>query len=58
MGVIFAALSDRVADGQRGRAMGWIITGQSLSEPMMMATKGCLSDIVSPFREVPGYPGE
>lgn len=31
MGVIFAALSDRVADGQRGRAMGWIITGQSLS---------------------------
>ena len=31
MGVIFAAMSDRVADGQRGRAMGWIITGQSLA---------------------------
>jgi predicted MFS family arabinose efflux permease len=31
MGVIFAALSDRVHDGQRGRAMGWVITGQSLA---------------------------
>jgi DHA1 family inner membrane transport protein len=31
MGVIFAAMSDRVADRQRGRAMGWIITGQSLA---------------------------
>ena len=31
MGVIFAALSDRVRDGQRGRAMGWVITGQSLA---------------------------
>ncbi len=31
MGVIFAAVSDRVQGRQRGRAMGWIITGQSLA---------------------------
>jgi DHA1 family inner membrane transport protein len=31
MGVIFAAVSDRVSDRQRGRAMGWVITGQSLA---------------------------
>jgi MFS transporter, DHA1 family, inner membrane transport protein len=31
MGVIFAAVSDRVGEAQRGRAMGWIITGQSLA---------------------------
>lgn len=31
MGTVFAAASDRVSPGQRGRALGWIITGQSLS---------------------------
>lgn len=31
MGVIFAAVSDQVPAAQRGRALGWIITGQSLS---------------------------
>ncbi len=31
MGTVFAAASDRVPPGQRGRALGWIITGQSLS---------------------------
>lgn len=31
MGVIFAAVSDLVPGAQRGRALGWIITGQSLS---------------------------
>ncbi len=31
MGVIFAAVSDRVAENRRGRALGWIMTGQSLA---------------------------
>lgn len=31
MGVIFAAVSDRVGEGQRGRALGGIMTGQSLA---------------------------
>ena len=31
MGTVFATVSDQVAPGQRGRALGWIITGQSLS---------------------------
>ncbi|MBL8697532.1 MAG: MFS transporter [Alphaproteobacteria bacterium] len=31
MGVIFAAVSDHVPPDRRGRALGWIITGQSLS---------------------------
>jgi DHA1 family inner membrane transport protein len=31
MGTVFAAVSDRVAPAQRGRALGWVITGQSLS---------------------------
>jgi predicted MFS family arabinose efflux permease len=31
MGTVFAAVSDRVPPGQRGRALGWVITGQSLS---------------------------
>jgi predicted MFS family arabinose efflux permease len=31
MGTVFAAVSDRVAPGQRGRALGWVLTGQSLS---------------------------
>ena len=31
MGVVFAAVSDRVPVAQRGGALGWVITGQSLS---------------------------
>ena len=31
MGTVFAAVSDRVPTAQRGRALGWVITGQSLS---------------------------
>ncbi|MBI3458266.1 MAG: MFS transporter, partial [Candidatus Rokubacteria bacterium] len=31
MGTVFAAVSDHVAPAQRGRALGWVITGQSLS---------------------------
>jgi predicted MFS family arabinose efflux permease len=31
MGTVFAAVSDRVPIAQRGRALGWVITGQSLS---------------------------
>jgi MFS transporter, DHA1 family, inner membrane transport protein len=31
MGTVFATVSDGVAASQRGRALGWIITGQSLS---------------------------
>lgn len=31
MGTVFAAVSDRVPGGQRGRALGWVLTGQSLS---------------------------
>jgi MFS transporter, DHA1 family, inner membrane transport protein len=31
MGTVFAAVSDRVPPAQRGRALGWVITGQSLS---------------------------
>ena len=31
MGTVFAAVSDRVRLAQRGRALGWVITGQSLS---------------------------
>jgi DHA1 family inner membrane transport protein len=31
MGTIFAEVSARVPDGQRGRAMGWVMTGQSLT---------------------------
>ena len=31
MGTVFAAVSDHVASGARGRALGWVITGQSLS---------------------------
>ncbi len=31
MGTVFAAVSDRVAVAQHGRALGWVITGQSLS---------------------------
>jgi len=31
MGTVFAAVSDRVPPAQRGRAVGWVITGQSLS---------------------------
>lgn len=31
MGTVFAAVSDHVPAGQRGRALGWVITGQSLS---------------------------
>jgi DHA1 family inner membrane transport protein len=31
MGVIFAAVSDRVAEAGRGRALGWVISGQSLA---------------------------
>ena len=30
-GVIFAEASSRVADGQQGRALGWIMSGQSLT---------------------------
>jgi DHA1 family inner membrane transport protein len=31
MGTVFATVSDRVAPAERGRALGWVITGQSLS---------------------------
>ena len=31
MGTVFAAVSDRFPPAERGRALGWIITGQSLS---------------------------
>src|SRR5262245_15283046 len=31
MGTVFATVSDKVAVAQHGRALGWIITGQSLS---------------------------
>jgi predicted MFS family arabinose efflux permease len=31
MGTVFAAVSDRVAVAQHGRALGWVLTGQSLS---------------------------
>ena len=31
MGTVFATVSDRFPSAERGRAMGWIITGQSLS---------------------------
>ena len=31
MGTVFAAVSDRFPAAERGRALGWIITGQSLS---------------------------
>ena len=31
MGTVFATVSDRVAVAHRGRALGWVITGQSLS---------------------------
>jgi predicted MFS family arabinose efflux permease len=31
MGTVFAAVSDHVPPGQRGRALGWVMTGQSLS---------------------------
>jgi predicted MFS family arabinose efflux permease len=31
MGTVFATVSDRVPGAQRGRALGWVITGQSLS---------------------------
>jgi predicted MFS family arabinose efflux permease len=31
MGTVFATVSDRVPPAQRGRALGWVITGQSLS---------------------------
>ena len=31
MGTVFATVSDHVAPAQRGRALGWVITGQSLS---------------------------
>jgi predicted MFS family arabinose efflux permease len=31
MGTVFATVSDRVPAAQRGRALGWVITGQSLS---------------------------
>jgi predicted MFS family arabinose efflux permease len=31
MGTVFAAVSDHVAPAGRGRALGWVITGQSLS---------------------------
>ena len=31
MGTVFATVSDQVAPSQRGRALGWVITGQSLS---------------------------
>ena len=31
MGVVFAAVSDHIPAGTRGRALSWVITGQSLS---------------------------
>lgn len=31
MGTVFATVSDQVPAAQRGRALGWVITGQSLS---------------------------
>jgi predicted MFS family arabinose efflux permease len=31
MGTVFATVSDHVVPAQRGRALGWVITGQSLS---------------------------
>jgi DHA1 family inner membrane transport protein len=31
MGTVFATVSDHVPAGSRGRALGWVITGQSLS---------------------------
>lgn len=31
MGTVFATVTDHVAPTQRGRALGWVITGQSLS---------------------------
>jgi DHA1 family inner membrane transport protein len=31
MGIVFAAVSDHVPAGTRGRALSWVITGQSLS---------------------------
>jgi predicted MFS family arabinose efflux permease len=31
MGTVFAAVPDHVPPAQRGRALGWVITGQSLS---------------------------
>jgi DHA1 family inner membrane transport protein len=31
MGTVFATVSDRVPAAQRGRTLGWVITGQSLS---------------------------
>ncbi|MGH8432253.1 MAG: MFS transporter, partial [Solimonas sp.] len=30
-GVVFAEVAGRVADGQRGRALGWVMSGQSLT---------------------------
>ncbi|MGD0430704.1 MAG: MFS transporter, partial [Acetobacteraceae bacterium] len=30
-GVIFAEISSRVSDGQQGRALGWVMSGQSLT---------------------------
>ena len=30
-GVIFAEISSRVAEGQQGRALGWVMSGQSLT---------------------------
>jgi DHA1 family inner membrane transport protein len=30
-GVVFAEVSGRVTDGQRGRALGWVMSGQSLT---------------------------
>lgn len=30
-GVVFAEVANRVADGQRGRALGWVMSGQSLT---------------------------
>ncbi|HEX9559559.1 MAG TPA: MFS transporter, partial [Reyranella sp.] len=31
MGIIFAEVSGHVPDGQRGRALGWVMSGQSLT---------------------------
>ena len=31
MGTVFATVSDHVSVAQRGRALGWVITGQSLA---------------------------
>jgi DHA1 family inner membrane transport protein len=46
MGVVFAAVADRVPPAERGRALGWIINGQSFALLLAVPTASAIGALV------------